>query len=1099
MRTGQIIQFPLQRGLSEDLNPKGQPMSALKSGVNIRWPREGVIGKRFGAAPLATPSASTGMSSFGTVRRFIPRADTLSITDGDRIATYDPVTESWLRGSRVSPVSLKWSTLVDDQTGVASADAAISGDLMISAWVTGDPTRRPEFIPTPDVGGVCLVEVKNVATGEYFKRPVRLSLTGARHVRVLVAGGYALVLYSTGALVSCVSINLTTAAQGSTQILAGDVANTANVRGRFDAILLASGVVAIAYEKDLGGLKIAAKRFTVSSGSLSLATAADIGPDTTLLSMRIVEDPVSARIYVLYSHLYTGTQWDIATERYRVRLLAVGNVSLGSSLSAATVDNDFAATQVSIKLISTNVLAAAWSGVALAVTVSTVPVAGARVASLRSAKLTSTGSKTTGTYSRSTGLEILSDIFAPTIAGAARYYAYACDARYAGTFVYDTADAATLLQTPSVSSYLVELDMAGTEADNAPHRIVGKVDHDIGGVFQTGRVAAVPGVDSETFYALLPFQATANPVSFNWRCGLRLVRMTADVDLIADPWRNVAMGGEAYIQGAHFQAWDGRTVFDYGMRAPYVVDAGNVWLPDTANGLMANGTYIYQATAGYRSRAGILHRGPLSITKDIDVTSPNSNTGSVYGVLGSASIDGKQTSETGFGADSAGCVFLDLYRSEADGSALYKLTYEPRYNTLLNTPTSQILEFHDKRADEDITDEAADESPGGSGALVVPDIALATRPLPYTSGGDLEDCQPPAPYTVHLQGGRIFIVTGSRREIWFSKDAKENPGIAPGFSPVQIEVYEHDITALGALDDKRIVFWERGIWYIVGDGPNVSGTDNRFSPALPIQTDVGCTNPRSVVAWPGGLVFQNGSDLYNLSRGLEVSWIGKDVTETLEAYPTLTSAVLVATENELRFTCNGEGGGIVVVFDYQRGTWSTRTYEALDGEDIADAYLHDGAYLLTGGGLILREDTTTHLDTVDDADAFVESTAELESISPAGPVSWQRVRIVRVLGESLSNHSLTVDASRDWAETYEQTASFAAGSPVTTPSTHERAEVALTIQRRQAVGLRIADAAPANTTTYPLGNGAGFQLEGIALLVQPRPGMPRDTTTRRSG
>jgi hypothetical protein len=147
-----------------------------------------------------------------------------------------------------------------------------------------------------------------------------------------------------------------------------------------------------------------------------------------------------------------------------------------------------------------------------------------------------------------------------------------------------------------------------------------------------------------------------------------------------------------------------------------------------------------------------------------------------------------------------------------------------------------------------------------------------------------------------------------------------------------------------------------------------------------------------------------------------------------------------------------------------------------------------------------REDVATHLDTsISVVDSYVPSTIELNHIEPAGPIGWQRVRVAKMLGASLSNHALTISTSRDWSDTYDQSDAFAAGSDVTTPGNHQRAEVALTIQRRQAVGVKFVDAAPANTTVYPLGNGAGFELEGVALLVQPIAGLPRDASSRRGG
>jgi hypothetical protein len=504
---------------------------------------------------------------------------------------------------------------------------------------------------------------------------------------------------------------------------------------------------------------------------------------------------------------------------------------------------------------------------------------------------------------------------------------------------------------------------------------------------------------------------------------------------------------------------------------------------------MANGNYLYQLEPTFRSRVGVRHRGPLSPVLEVTAAA----NGSVTVKIGDASIDCKQDNSTGYASNSALNVEFPLFRSEANESVLYQLTMEPRYNRIPNDPCAAYLNFTDVSPDSTIAAfYPAVDIP------TVPNLPLASRPQPYTASGELEDCQPPAQYTMLFYAGRLFLVTGGRREIWFSKDIKENgSNIAPGFNPEMVEVYDQDITALAALDDKRIIFWARGIWYVVGDGPTVAGTDNRFSTPQAIQSAVGCTNPRSVVTVPPGVIFQCGTDLYLLTRALEIEWIGRDARETLAAFPNITSAVLVARDGEVRFTCNNSGNtsGIILVFDYRRNTWSTRTYP--ESVSIQDAVVYNGTYFFATTAGLRFENPNIHLD---DSVTFVDSTVELEPITPAGvPISWSRVRIAKLLGESLSNHRLDVSFSRDWTDTYEQTETFPAGSAPTTPGAHARAEILLTVQRREAVGIKFVDSAPANTAAYPLGNGAGFQFEGVGLLVIPKQGLPRDTSDRRGG
>jgi hypothetical protein len=1059
MRSGQILQFPLSRGLDEDVSAKAHPVSALHTGNNIRWPRAGVIGKRWGTRKLG------GLT---TVARFLARGSELAtVNTSGAVKVYDPVNDT---ASSISPdvqkTELQWPfTLLDDETGAASSDAAVYGNFVAHAWVSGDPIQTMEATPVPTGAGVLYVQVINRVTGQVLVMPQRISTSGTVHqVCVRLSGSVAFVLYSVGATILYFSINLTTLVVGSPATLNSDrvVSSDHTFNGRFDAIAKADGNLVMVYERNTTtSSALAAVLLTVSGGTLTVTTTVNQTDGTWVdaKAIGIAEDTGGAQVVLIYFRSNT------------VRIRSFDRVTMAGVAAATTVQSPVLASQVAVRAISANTVMTAWSGY--------------ETSSVRLPKLVTetwtvsagTVAATASTKRQSMGYGLVSRLF--TLGGAT--HAFAVDGR-------DGEDGGTInSQTTFPSTYLLKLgDFGSSLSGNPPHFVAGKIDHDVGGAFRAGCLPQGMVVSSTTVLGLLPFQADAAQVSFNFRDGIRLVQATQDTTLMTDPWKSVRIGQETYIKGGFLAAWDGRAVFDFGMRAPIVL-----LVQETANsGYIANGTYVYQFEAGYRSRAGVLHRGPLSAqTTTIISTGP---TAGVSIRLCSHGPDGKQTDATGFGNSAGSGVFMSMLRTTANGSVLYQASMPPRYNVFLNDPTLDSVDVTDSSSDTDIGHYTG-ESPAPAA------IALNSRPQPYTAAGELEDCLPPAQLLMHLHGGRIFLVIGDKRTIWFSKDFRENPGIAPGFNPVQIELYDQDITGLASLDEKRIIFWQRGMWYVVGDGPAVSGSDNRFSAPIIIQSDVGCSNPRSIVTTPMGVIFQSNSDLYLLQRNLEVTWLGKSARATLASYPVITSAVLVETDTEVRFTCNSADGtaGIVLVFDYQRGTWFTRTYPT--GGPIADAVLLGGVYYLATNGEVRSEDRTINYDVISAVNTYVSSTVELEPIGPSGVIGWQRVRIAKMLGQALGNHAITMSFARDFAMTYEQTKTFDAGSAVTTPGSHMRAEVTLTVQRRQAVGIKLTDAAPSNTTLYPIGNGAGFQLEGIALLVQPVPGLPRDTSTRRGG
>ena len=98
------------------------------------------------------------------------------------------------------------------------------------------------------------------------------------------------------------------------------------------------------------------------------------------------------------------------------------------------------------------------------------------------------------------------------------------------------------------------------------------------------------------------------------------------------------------------------------------------------------------------------------------------------------------------------------------------------------------------------------------------------------------------------QPGRLAGIGPDLRTVWLSKDSTTDTTIAPGFNEALTLAFASDKTALASLDSALVVFGEDGIDVVHGDGPSDSGDQNTWA-IQPIQTDVGCINPRSVVPY----------------------------------------------------------------------------------------------------------------------------------------------------------------------------------------------------------------------------------------------------------
>ena len=233
-----------------------------------------------------------------------------------------------------------------------------------------------------------------------------------------------------------------------------------------------------------------------------------------------------------------------------------------------------------------------------------------------------------------------------------------------------------------------------------------------------------------------------------------------------------------------------------------------------------------------------------------------------------------------------------------------------------------------------------------------------------------------------------------------------------------------------------------------------------------------------------------------LSRGLEVSWFGKPVQDVLASYPSITSAVLVPTKNEVRITCNNSAGTAhtVLVWNYVERQWSTFRY--LGGSvAIADACMCSGVYTLaTTSGAVYQEDATTYLD----AGAYVSMVLETAWISAAGPLAFQSVREFQMEGLSNSNHDLTVEVGFENETSYTQSAPFLAGSAVTAVGPLEECTIAIGNRRKSShLRFRMTDTTPTNPGTYPVGTGQGPSFDTVGIEVGIKQGFSTNPATKR--
>jgi len=1023
----QNVQTGFRFGINEGTDPHQLPHGTLTTAENVVWKKSGRLQKRFGTASMT--QNITGGGTLSACSRLVTRGSELALIDGSNLYAYSSETTTWTSVGKVPEASMRVRTLLDTATGVGQMDLAVSSaGLIVQAWIVGDPTSG-----TPQ--GALFVQVLGSGGTSVVVAPTRLSASGNNIVRVLIISSTAIVLTRNGANVVAYTVNLSTlAVSAATNLRTDGLATPFDL----DACVIGTNFVIVYGVTAAGGVK-------VYSYNTSLAQQATATVEAGINSLYAGIDGASGEsLYVVYYPTGGGTN---------LRMAVHNPSTLAQTVAPFTVES------VAGGFLQCSVCRFDSSNALVAYTTSESP------GRLTTYKVTSAGSVTTSSERGTWGLKQVSRPFMVN----GRCYILAHDLISAILSTYQ-----------GNNTYLCEVETStkGSLGSFVPHRILGKVDHLIGGQTVNGNVPNVVAASSTSFLVAAPFLATAPQKITTWRQGVRLVTISFGASLPSDMWKSVNYGQESYLFGAGPMAYDGRSVFEHGFFRQPVLLTGVINNPA---GAIVAGNYLYGFYDEYRSQAGVLHRGPTS-TWTVSVAGTPST---VALTLVNQNITNKQTISTGFASVSAVGILQPIYRTVVNGSTYYRETYDPTFNVVNVDPMSRT---------QTLTDSRADASIDGAGTV------LSTRPTLYTTGGIVDDEHPVSSLTAAYMRGRLWMLASDARTWWFSKSFQDDAGVAPGFSTSFRIAFDQDMTGAIAMDEKSVFFSQNAIWYMFGDGPAANGQNSDFTNPQQLQTDVGCTNPRSLVSTPDGIMFLSDHGIYLLTRKMEAVWIGKPVQDVLAAFPNITSAVSLPKYGQVRFTCNNAAGssGVVLVYNYTEQQWSVFKYS--DGSTasvpIADAVLWNGVYTFaTTGGKVFTESESTYLDA---GSTWVAIKMETAWISAAGPLAFQSVRNFALNGISATNHDLVVSVGFDSNTTYQQTATFLAGSAVTATGDLEECTVSIGNRRKcESIRFKIEDATPTSPGTYPVTTGQGPIFEAMALEVGAKKGLSPEPATKR--
>jgi len=420
-------------------------------------------------------------------------------------------------------------------------------------------------------------------------------------------------------------------------------------------------------------------------------------------------------------------------------------------------------------------------------------------------------------------------------------------------------------------------------------------------------------------------------------------------------------------------------------------------------------------------------------------------------------------------------VVLELYRTEDAGSIYYLASS-------VSVPT-----FNDTTVDTvTILDGTTD-------------AILITKQALYTTGGVLDNAPAPAASFIgtHTASDRLFVIVENSNILQYSK---QRFGRAPvEFNEalqMNIDTVGGTLSAVASMDEKLIVWAQDATFFVAGSGPNNLGEQDNYTLPERISTDVGCTEPASIVLIPDGIMFKSRKGIFLLTRALALDYIGAPVEEFNDLE--ITSAKVVPKLNQVRFT---NQTGDCLVYNYVLKIWCTfDNHQANSAEVVENNY-----YYVRTDSQLFKENETSFADNGSPISIAIE-TGWMSFNNIQG---FQRVYKMLVLASYKSEHQLRVQVAYDfndaWVQeclitptdeflegtTYGEDSPYGSGTPYGGDGNVYQARFDFARQKCQSFKMRISDV---QSTA-----GEGLSLSVFTLQVGAKTGLNKPNQNRVFG
>ncbi len=312
--------------------------------------------------------------------------------------------------------------------------------------------------------------------------------------------------------------------------------------------------------------------------------------------------------------------------------------------------------------------------------------------------------------------------------------------------------------------------------------------------------------------------------------------------------------------------------------------------------------------------------------------------------------------------------------SKRDSYPLLDALYHQRRMSFYRTENGGTVFYYEKS--QYINRFATDWS---TTSLTVADTALRDDAQPYTTGGELSNNPLPSCHAGCVSNGRVFAVSDERKtRMYYSKPLV--PTRTVEFDLLQSYLtFPEDIVGVADMGGFPCAVSKGHVYLVEGIGPGLAGLPaNAFS--VREVAAIGTSDPESVVAFPGGVLFRGQDSFYVVSAG-GIEPVGDKIQDTASTYSTTLAATIDPITRSVRLLVQGGVLTRVLVYYWDRKQWVVHNPTLDPTPEVGTR----GAALIAHEGAMYYADTAGNYG-VADGDSYTDVGGAFHQVAGS---SWE--------------------------------------------------------------------------------------------------------------